>query len=463
MPEIPIQFYSAIQLGKLLRTRRISSVELTQIFLDRLEAQGQALNAAAEIARAKALEEAAFADAELAAGAVRSPMHGVPYAPKDAFATAGIPTRWGSQAHRHQKFPYDATVVSRLRDAGAVLLGKLAMVELAGAGGYCWASASATGPTLNPWNRAHWSGGSSSGSAAAVAAGAVVFSLATETCGSITVPSAFCGVTGLRPTVGRVSRHGVMELSLTMDKVGIIGRTAEDCGNVLQLICGHDPRDDFSGTQAFRFFGHAVSGPLRLGLLKHDYTEAPETASCLEAALRVLRARRFNVSETTFPEGIDYAGTAQTILSAEGSTAFEQFIGSNDLKLLSDGQQQAGLKKGLKIRACEYIRALNMRSQASRAIAGMWTSFDALIAPTLLHGAPRIEENLDAAFARMGGNGAASNLVGLPSVSVPMGFTAQGLPVGLEILGPPNAEQTILGIAMAFQRDTDHHLRFPLM
>jgi aspartyl-tRNA(Asn)/glutamyl-tRNA(Gln) amidotransferase subunit A len=461
MAELPLEFYSAVQLGKLLRGRRISSVELTQMVLERLTGTGRELNAVAEIVRDKAMEQAAFADAELAAGSVRSPIHGVPYAPKDAFATVGIPTRWGSQVYGRQVFDYDATAVSRLRDAGAVLIGKLAMIELAGAGGYSTPAASANGATRNPWNREHWAGGSSSGSGAAVAAGCAVFSLATETLGCIMVPAAFCGVTGLRPTAGRVSRHGVMDLSWTMDKVGIIGRSAEDCGNLLQILCGHDPKDTTSGMQSFRFFGHAVSGPLRLGLLVHDYTEAPDARRCLDNALGVLQSRRFSVKETCFPAEIDYEKTAQTIIACESSTAFEHLIGSHDSKLIVDAEQQARLKRGLKTRACDYIRALRCRSQASRALGSLWNDFDALIAPTVLHGAPKLNENLDEAFKRMGGNGAAPNLVGLPSVTVPMGQTTDGLPVGLEIIGPHNGEQVILGIAMAFQRDTDHHLDVP--
>ena len=231
------------RLGRLLRERRIRSVELTEAYLDRLETIGPRLNAVVTLTRELALEQAREADKELAAGEYRGPLHGVPYGVKDLLATKGIPTTWGAEPYRAQVFDYDATVVERLREAGAVLVAKLAMVELAGGMGYTHPDASFTGPGRTPWNTDHWSGGSSSGSAAAVAAGLVGFAIGSETSGSILTPCAFCGVSGLRPTYGLVSRHGAMALCWTLDKLGPIARTADDCGLVLAAIAGVDPND----------------------------------------------------------------------------------------------------------------------------------------------------------------------------------------------------------------------------
>src|SRR3990172_10798374 len=236
-----VAFKTATELSRMLRARKISSVELTQIFLDRLETLGPQYKALAELTGGLAMEQARRADRLLRGSRPAAPLRGIPYGAKDLLATNGVPTRWGSPAHRDQVLQYDATVVRKLEDAGAVLTGKLAMVELAGGGGYEYASASLHGPGLNPWNVGHWSGGSSSGSGSAVAAGLVPYALGSETWGSIVTPSSYCGVTGLRPTWGLVSRYGAMELSWSMDKVGPMGRSAEDCGWVLQAISPAHP------------------------------------------------------------------------------------------------------------------------------------------------------------------------------------------------------------------------------
>src|SRR6185369_8250813 len=218
-----------------------------------------------EPARAEARER----DAELRRGKDRGPLHGIPYGAKDLLAVAGAPTSWGAQPYRDQLLQEDATVVRRLRDAGAVLCAKLAMVELAGGMGYNQAFASFTGPGRTPWNPARWSGGSSSGSGAAVAAGLVPFAIGSETWGSIQFPAAFCGVTGLRPTYGRVSRHGAMALSWTMDKLGPLARTAEDCGLVLNAIAGPDPLDESAVSRAYFYPPlQKIAPPFKLATLK---------------------------------------------------------------------------------------------------------------------------------------------------------------------------------------------------
>src|SRR5688572_13418627 len=239
-------FLTVAALGQLLRQKKTTASELAAYFLDRLERIGPRFNAVVTVTRDRALDEAARADREIRQGKWRGPLHGIPYGVKDLIATKGYPTTWGAEPYRQQKLDLDATVVERLGAAGAVLVAKLAMVELAGGMGYNQANASFTGPGKTPWNPEYWSGGSSSGPGAAVAAGLVPFAIGSETSGSILTPSAYCGVTGLRPTYGLVSRYGAMALAWTMDKLGPMGRTAEDCGIVLAVIEGKDPKDPSS-------------------------------------------------------------------------------------------------------------------------------------------------------------------------------------------------------------------------
>src|SRR5512141_3090656 len=245
-------FLPASELGRRIKARQLSPVALAEGYLERLERIGPKLGAVVTVTRDLGLREARAAEAEISAGKWRGPLHGIPYGVKDLLATKGIPTTWGAQPFRDQVFDFDATVVTKLREAGAVLVGKLAMVELAGGFGYNNADASFTGPGRTPWNTEFWSGGSSSGPGAATAAGLVAFSIGSETSGSIVTPAAFSGVTGLRPTYGRVSRHGAMALCWTLDKLGPMCRSAEDCGLVMAAIAGKDPLDATSVNRPFR-------------------------------------------------------------------------------------------------------------------------------------------------------------------------------------------------------------------
>lgn len=452
-------FLTVTEQAKLLKSRKVSSVELTQAYLSALEERAKPLNAVAEITADLAMEQAQQADREIASGRYRGVLHGIPYGAKDLFATKGIPTRWGSPAHHQQVFDHDATVIERLRRAGAVLVAKLAMIELAGAGGYEYAHASATGACLNPWNRTRWAGGSSSGSGAAVAAGAVGFALGTETWGSITVPAAFCGVTGLRPTYGRVSRYGAMALSWTMDKVGPMARSAEDCAHVLQVIAGYDPRDPSSASQSFQYrFARWRGHRFRIGLLPTDFAQnrAPDAERCFHAVLEVFKKRRMELTEAKLPD-LPYNEAAEIIIMAEGSSAFENLIRSGRVNELADGSQVVGLLSGLSIPAVDYLRAMRVRAEAMRAVATVFETCDVLMAPTLLQGAPPVDRSLNETWVNMGGNGGFANLTGLPSISVPMGFTADGLPLGLEIIGAPYEEAKVIALAHLFQQETDWH------
>jgi aspartyl-tRNA(Asn)/glutamyl-tRNA(Gln) amidotransferase subunit A len=251
------------ELGGMLRRREVSAVELTKHFLDRLEKIGPRFNAVVSVTRELALAQAVEAQRKFDGGIDGGALQGIPYGAKDLLATAGIPTSWGAAPLRDQVFDYDATVITKLREAGAVLCAKLAMVEIAGGMGYRQANASFTGPGLTPWSPDSWSGGSSAGSGSAVAAGLVPFAIGSETSGSIMTPSSYCGVTGLRPTYGRVSRHGAMALSWTLDKLGPMAHTADDCGLVLAAIAGRDPADSSSADQVRCYFRRRRTCPAR--------------------------------------------------------------------------------------------------------------------------------------------------------------------------------------------------------
>jgi aspartyl-tRNA(Asn)/glutamyl-tRNA(Gln) amidotransferase subunit A len=455
-----LAFATAADLGRALRARKISAVELTQLFLRRLETRGPAYNALAELTAELAMTQARRADRRLRRGEAAWPLLGVPYGAKDLLATVGIPTRWGSPAHKDQVIAGTATVVRRLEAAGAVLAAKLAMVELAGGGGYEYASASLHGPGLNPWNPAHWAGGSSSGSGSVVAAGLVPYALGSETWGSIVTPSAFCGITGLRPTWGLVSRSGAMELAWSQDKIGPMARSAEDCGWVLQAIAGGDPADPTTVPGGFAFSPRVSRRPYRLGVLPADFTEAPDTASSFDEALRVLRRAGLRIARAALPEH-PYEEVARTILNGEMAAAHAEFIRSSALDALVDAGQKDGLRQAVDTSAVDYVRAEQRRAQIARDVLRLFEQYDALVAPTLMSEAPTLETNLKTSRPRRGGYAVLGALCGVPALSVPMGLGPRGLPLGLSFTGARFAEQTLLQLGMIFQRETDWHRRRP--
>jgi aspartyl-tRNA(Asn)/glutamyl-tRNA(Gln) amidotransferase subunit A len=465
-----LAFADLTQLAAALDTGQITSTQLTTLYLDRLERYGPELGALARSTRTLALEQADTADRERRDGKRRGPLHGIPFGVKDLLATANIPTEWGSPAHAGQTFPEDAHVVERLREAGAVLIGKLSMVSLAGGGGYRYAAASATGPGRTPWNKDHWSGGSSSGPGAAVAAGLVGFAIGSETWGSIVCPSSFCGVTGLRPTFGRVSRHGAMALSWTMDKIGPMARSARDCALILQAIAGRDDRDPTTSS-ASRFSPgrrRSVRG-LKLGIVRPDYGKEdgthrpqPETDAAFEAALTALRSLGVQLQDATLPD-LDADAAAGTIISVEGSAAFETVIRDKArLSSLPDDAQQGGLLAGLVIPGVDYVRSLRIRALAQAAVADLFTQYDALVAPGMLQVASPVSMSLDDYFVGSDkGLSGLGNLTGLPALCVRMGCGTGALPLGLQFVGAPWDEAMVLNLGEAYQKVTDWHRKRP--
>ncbi|MGQ0570552.1 MAG: amidase [Armatimonadota bacterium] len=435
-------------------------MELTRLFLDRLGSLGPQFNALAVLTPDIAMAHARRADRRLRRGEVASPLQGVPYGAKDLLATKGIPTRWGSPAHRDQILDYDATVIRKLTDAGAVLVGKLAMVELAGGGGYEYATASLHGPGLNPWNVTHWAGGSSSGSGSAVAAGLAPYALGSETWGSIITPSAFCGITGLRPTWGLVSRHGAMELSWSMDKVGPMARSAEDCGWVLQAIAGPDRNDRTTAQHGFKFNPRMSRKNFRLGILPADFSSAPDIEKAFEEAVRVLKQAGMRASRVEVPDH-PFEDTTRTLLNGEMAAAHADLIRSAKLDELVDAGQKDGLRECLKLTASDYVRAQQRRVQIKYDVLRLFEKFDALVSPSLMNESVTLETNVKTMRRMRGNYSVFGALCGVPALSLPMGFGRQELPLGISITGNLFDEASLLRIGMIFQRETDWHHRQP--
>ena len=466
-----IFFATATEIHQRWRAKEFSAVELAQAFSDRLERVGPKFNALALSLREMARRRAADLDKEAKRERFRGPLHGVPYGVKDLLSVAGNPTTWGAKPYAGQVFKQDAAVVEKLNKAGALLIGKLSLVELAGGPSYRFASASLQGPGLNPWDITRWSGGSSSGSAAAVAAGIVPYALGSETSGSILTPAAYCGVTGLRPTYGLVSRYGAMALSWTLDKIGPLAHSAEDCGHVLAAIAGGDDRDNGSAGKGFYFAPDLVRLPadIRAGFAPTDFSDRAGEAlrPALQDALRVFREMGLKFVETELPD-LAYGPMLQTILHAEAGSVFEDLIESGRVDELADARQIAGLKAALDVPARDYLRAMRLRQVLQDRWRSWAAGFDVLIAPTRLSIATLITDPLDrpAAAAQtprprgLSDHIGAANLAGWPALALPCGF-ADGLPVSISLIGRPFTENTLLALGMEFQRRTDWHRRKP--
>jgi aspartyl-tRNA(Asn)/glutamyl-tRNA(Gln) amidotransferase subunit A len=473
MSSIPddIFFASITEINQKLTKNEFSAVELARAFCDRLESLGLRYNALALLLRKDAIRDAKDVEGDIKRDRLRGPLQGIPFGAKDLLAYAKHPTTWGAQPYADQVFDYTATALKRILKHGGLLTGKLAMVELAGGPSYRSAGASLTGPGLNPWDTTRWSGGSSSGSAIAVAAGLVTYALGSETSGSILTPSAFCGVTGLRPTYGLVSRHGAMALSWTLDKIGPICRSAEDCGLVLEAIAGADPDDLSSAHKSFYYtpqFARDLKD-VRVGYAPVDFNEGVDPAARADyaKALETIRSLGVQVTEAKMPD-FPYSPVIGTIISSEGSAVFEQLIKSGKVDQLADQHQIAGLKAGLEIPANEYLKAIRIRSLIVEAFHDLLSTVDVLIAPTRFDPAPKITQPLD---QRAGARPIptkpglttltpAGNLAGLPALTIPCGF-ANGMPMGLQLMGAPFSENMLLAIGRTFQERTDWHKRRP--
>jgi len=467
-PTGDVFFATISELSKRLRAKEFSAVELTRAFCDRLESIGAEHHALAHSLRASALKKAKDVDWDLKVDRTRGPLHGIPYGAKDLLAVKKQPTAWGTRIFANQTFDQDAEVIQKLDKAGAILIGKLAMVELAGGVAYSTPAASVTGAAQNPWDRSRWAGGSSSGSGVAVAAGLVTFALGSETSGSIITPSAFCGITGFRPTYGLVSRRGAMALAWTLDKIGPMCRSAEDCGLVLHHIAGPDAEDPGSAHKGFAYAPQFDRKPsdFTIGYNPADFAEvSPDARAAFDAALGVVRSLGVKLKEVKLPN-FPYSALIETVIGAEAASIFEDVIRDGRVDQLADAPQAASLKAAIDIPAVDYLKAMRIRSQVREAFSTLlYRDADMLLAPSRVGPAPAIGATLGG--GRMSpaarGNGdiiPAGNLAGLPAISLPCGF-AGGLPLGISFVGRAFFDNHVIGMGRAFQSQTDWHRRKP--
>ncbi|HTM57807.1 MAG TPA: amidase [Candidatus Udaeobacter sp.] len=459
-----VLYLPVTELSARIRSRRLSPVELTRAYLDRIARLSPKLNSFETVTADLAMDQARTAEKEINANRIRGPLHGIPYGAKDLLATRGIPTSWGAVPCRGQKFDEDATVVRRLREAGAVLLGKCAMVEFAGGLGYRFANASISGPGRNPWDPDRWTGGSSSGSGAAVAAGLAGFAIGTETWGSILCPSAFCGITGLRPTYGRVSRAGAMTCAYTFDKIGPLTRSASDSRLVLEAIAGSDPDDPSASTEPVRL--QSGRGPLKSlkgALVPMDFKQKgaePEVKAAFEHAVSELRAAGFELSEAKFPE-FPAAEIAGLLITIEAISAFEPFFKNGGVTKLKDpwARYQDEIAEG--ITGADSMKLWRMRHVLQEKVAEFFSKYDYVVTPNFLSVAPRVDEDLNKALPYGDPAGAIGNACGLPAIALPIGFGRHHMPVSMQIMGAPFDEATLIELGERWQTRTKFHLERP--
>lgn len=466
-----VLFLPVRELSERIRSRKLSPVELAEAYLERSRTIGPKLNAYATLTPELALEQARRAEKELAQGQYRGPLHGVPYAAKDLVAVAGYPTTWGAAPLARQKFDFNATVIERLDRAGAVLLGKAAMIELAGGLGYSDGNASLSGPSRNPWNTRYWTCGSSSGSGAVVAAGLAPWALGSDTRGSILCPSAWCGISGMRPSFGRVSRFGAMAIAYSMDKLGPMARTADDCGLVLSILAGHDPWDQHSAAAGIAEFPYgqpasAPVGPLRIGRLTNVYREVePGLEKCVDDALGVLEKEGAKISDVEIPDG-PYEEAAELTILMEAASAFEDLITSGRCAELIDPVGRVNGYASMEFSAADYLRVQRVRAFLQQQIDRLFDRFDVLAAGGESSGAGLLaappEEDSDAPVARREPDGI-SSLCGLPALSVPCGFRKDGLPFGIQFIARAMNDHAVVAAAHAFQSHTGWHRERPAL
>lgn len=428
-----ILFEPVPELGKRLRDGEFTSCELTLAYIDRLIRVGPALNAVQQVTWKRALKAARRADKELEEGIDRGPLHGIPYGLKDLVAFEGYETTWGANPYRDQEFDYDATIVTKLDEAGAVPVAKLANVELAGGMGYSPETMTFTGKGHNPWapdDPDEWSGGSSSGSGQAAAAGLVGFAIGTETWGSIFSPSINNGLAGLRPTYGVVSRYGVMALSYTMDKIGPMCRSAEGAQAVFEAISGPDPNDHTVSDRLELLEEVSLSDPPRLAVLNED----PDDEH-FRQSLETLR-KFADIEEIELPD-LPADTAASTILFAEAASIFHDLIASGEVQELTDPEGSIGGYAYDTILAKDYVTAMRVRKKVQEQMDEALEPYDALVTD----GRP------------ISGT---TNLAGLPGITVPNGFDENGVPTSLVFTGRAFDDLKLLELAQEYQSRTDH-------
>ena len=466
MPGDELFYLSLSELAKRIEAKKLSPVDLTQAYLDRSQKFGPRFNAYARLTPEIALEQAKAAEKEIHRGHYRGPLHGIPYAAKDLLAVKGVPTTWGAKPYANQVFDYNATVIDHLNRVGAVMLGKASMIELAGGMGYRFASASLQGEAKNPWDTTCWTCGSSSGSGAIVAAGLAAFAIGTETWGSIICPSAFCGISGFRPTYGRVSRYGAMAVVPSMDKIGPMARSAEDCARIFAAIAGHDPKDRGTvpidkGAFTFSPSMELRSRPLKIGWLTNAWKSlAPDVAKPIDVANRILKKYFPSVKNAALPAG-PWEEAGSIIVAAECAASFRSLIRSGRVSELTDPLGQIAGYVNEQYSAADYLQALKVREIAQKKMDSLFDSFDVIATAAQPVPATPLSLNLETDLAFPDPLGGLGNICGLPAMSVPCGFTDKNLPVGLQFVGRAGDDYAVIQAGRTFQAHTDWHKRHP--
>jgi len=452
-----------------LRARRVSAVELLQAQIARARAVQPAINAFIRIDEESAMAQARALDSEAARGHFRGPLHGVPMAHKDMFYRTGLVTTCGSAIRRDARSNTTATALERLDAAGAIDFGTLNMAEFAyGPTGHNVHF----GAARNPWNTAHITGGSSSGSGAAVAARATFGALGSDTGGSVRLPASLCGITGLKVSYGRVSRAGAMPLSYSMDTIGPLARTALDCALMLQVLAGTDSRDPTTPAQPVPDYAARLGQPLpalRVGVPNqffHDDLD-PTVARCIDEARRVLASLGCQIIPVDLPDMRAAEVAATQVIAAEAAALHGNWLRTRPQDY--SAQVRARLMRGLAVPAPRYIDALRLRGEMlQRFISDVFSKVDVLHVPSLAIPTPSLAETdvgggekMDRILALLTRLQRPLNFLGLPSIALPCGETAHGLPVGMQLAGRPFAEDVILHLAHAFQQATGWHARQP--
>lgn len=437
-----LSYYSILQLASLIKNKKITSVDLTQFFIDRLKKFNDSLQFVVSFTEDIAMEQARQADKEIASGKYRGPLHGIPYGLKDLFSVKGTTTTWGAEPYKNQVREEDAFVYTQLKNAGAVLVAKLTLGALA-MGDYWFG-----GRTKNPWDLKRGSSGSSAGSAAATVAGCIPFAIGTETLGSIISPSTTCGATGLRPTFGSISRSGGMTLSWSLDKPGPICRSAEDAAIVFNYIHGTNGLDASAVNMPFNYTGKVDWKKLKIGYAKNYFDR--DTSANTQQVLDVFRKLGANLQPVNFPDsGVYYFNMVGIILGSEAGAAFDDFTRSNldDMMTRKTRADWPNSFRGYRfIPAVEYVNANRHRYLLMQNIHRVFQQYDVIICPTYV-----------------GSQLAVTNLTGHPAVCVPNGFNRFNLPTSITFLGKLYGEANLLAAAKAFQDATSWDEMHPEM
>ena len=475
-------YLTVSELSTLIASKKLSPVELTRLYIERADAidrvpfplpadhdvdTGTQLASIITLARESAMQAAKAAEREIQSGRIRGPLHGIPYGVKDLLDTKGIRTTWGSRIFMDRIPDRDAAVIEKLTQAGGVMMAKMSMAEFAGGN---------TSTARNPWKLSRSSSGSSSGTVVAAVAGLIGFGIGSETGGSIVLPGATVGASGLRPTFGRVSRFGAMALSWCLDKLGPVGRCAADCGLVLEAIAGRDPRDLSTVDRPFKFRrdpGKMAGRKVAIHRAEFDAVSIPANRAVFDKGLDVFRQMGVVLEDVTLPER-PYGDVFSNITNVESGTIFRQLFEDKriDGMFRYNWSRRAGWLAGAMAPASDYLAAQRVRQMIIADADALMSRYSAIVVPTSATGAPLrdaiVQEPVPPPpppprpgarqIPRVNNIG---NLAGLPGINIPVGFDAEGMPLCFQIVGGAFEDQAVLDLAMAFQKETDWHLKRP--